>query len=520
MTDLFHKVAAPFARHLDRTGMYRVVTQSLIALTLISLIAGAFGRIPYTVPEQLISLALALGTAFLFNALGARLWRIHVNYESAIITALIVHFLVVPPTLSSVVDNWQVMAVTAIAITSKFVLAWRGQHLMNPAATGAVVLALGLGFFSTTGFYSGWWIGSPTLFIPLLICGALVVSKVRAWPPVLAFLGVGFLVFLFEEWRFSGDVITGAQYFWLSGPSIFLAAFMLTEPFTMPPTRNLRLAYGALVGAIAQTSLFMPFVTITPELALVAGNLAFFSFTVRQKLRLPLLQARTIADRTYELIFKKPASFTFKAGQYLEWMLPHQGADSRGIRRYFTIASSPTEPDIRLALRVPPEAGSTYKQSLVSLAPGQVVTASQLAGDFVLPSDHTLKIAMVAGGIGVTPFRSHLAFLTDAGTKQDIVLFYCNNTAAEIAYKDEFAHFAKALPLRIVHVLAKETVRGAEYEQGFLSGEIIVRRSPDYRERLWYVSGPPPMVNAITSQLRTLGVPRGQIVKDFFPGLA
>lgn len=509
-----------FAAYLDRTGMYRVVTHALGGLALIALVFGFLGFIPYAESEQLLSLGLVLVVALGCNWLGQRLFSIHVNYESALITALIVHFLVLPPRLTVLTDWWPVVVVTLLAIASKFLFVYRKQHVANPAATGAVAAVLLYALIPGLGsFESLWWVGTPELFIPTVIAGALVVSKVRKWVPVFTFLGVAFVVFVAEGWRFGGDVASEARLFWLSAPYLFLAAFMLTEPFTIPPRKQLQAMYGGVVGLLATTTLFSPFFKMTPELALVLGNLAFFGFTVRQKLQLTFSERRTLADRTYEFVFKKPAGFRFAAGQYLEWMLPHAKTDSRGIRRYFTIASSPTEPDVRLALRVP-ETHSTYKTALMELAPGQVVTASQLAGDFVLPHDHTEPLAMVAGGIGVTPFRSHLSYVAHARRPQDIVLYYCNNTAAEIAYRDEFAYFASVIPLRVINVLAKEEKVGPEYEQGFLTADIIARRTPDYRDRTWYLSGPPGMVNAYDKLLREMGVKGTKIVKDFFPGLA
>lgn len=519
MSTLFHSLKTYTVQFLDRTGMYRVVTLGLSALAFIALILGVVGILPYTPTEQLLSLGLALAAALGVNALAARLFNIHVNYESAIITALIVHFIVVPPPLSSIGDYALGAGVAALAVCTKFLIVWRKQHIINPAAGGAVAMMLVFAVLPASfgSFDTGWWMGTPVLVIPLVIIGVLVVSKVRKWAPVIAFLGASFAVMLFEEWRFSGDLIESSKFFWLSGPSLFLAIFMLTEPFTMPPTRRLQIWYGVLVGALSQTYVLTSIIKITPELALVIGNAVFFYSTLRQKVSLSLLSRREIAERTYEFVFKKPLGFRFVAGQYLEWMLPHTPTDSRGIRRYFTIASSPSEPDVRLALRVP-EKGSTYKQALLTLRPGDSVVVSQRAGDFVLPKSATEKLGFIAGGIGITPFRSHLAYMADAKLTHDTILFYCNNTAAEIAYRDEFAHFAGLLPLRVVQVLAKDTQSGSEFEEGFVTKEMIARRTPDYSERTWYLSGPPGMVNTYARLLKEMGVTK--VVKDFFPGLA
>lgn len=98
------------------------------------------------------------------------------------------------------------------------------------------------------------------------------------------------------------------------------------------------------------------------------------------------------------------------------------------------------------------------------------------------------------------------------------MLFYCNNTAAEIAYRDKLTAASSILPLRVVHILAKEKVDN--FEHGFLTEDIIRRHTPDYLERTWYISGPPGMVSAYTKLLLAMGISRRRIKRDFFPGLA
>jgi ferredoxin-NADP reductase len=354
----------------------------------------------------------------------------------------------------------------------------------------------------------------------LLITGIAVVAKVRKWVPVSAFLATAFVVYAFEEWRFFGVVTDDSLLrFFTSGPSLFLAFFMLTEPFTMPPTKRLQAGYGALVGFLSQTTLFLSVgIKMTPELALIFGNLLLYPATLKRKLILPLAKVREVAKDTYEFAFTKPLTLRFRAGQYLEWMLPHADADNRGIRRYLTISSAPSDALLRFTVRIGEQA-STYKQTLQRMKTGDTIIASQLAGDFLLPRDPSRKIAMVAGGIGVTPFLSHIDHMQVANVpKHDSVLYYCNNTAVEIAYHDRLQAAAHMLPLKIVHILAKEKVD--PYEHGFLTAEIVRQHTPDFLERVWYLSGPPGMVNAYSKLLKDLGVKRRNIKKDFFPGLA
>jgi len=369
----------------------------------------------------------------------------------------------------------------------------------------------------TTDLFS-WWVSNPILFLPTLIFGGLVVLKIRKWTPVLAFILAGLVMFLYESWKL--DLPLGSEFiiYFLSWPTLFLAFFMLTEPFTMPPTKRTQIFYGALVALVANTTLFAPFIAMTPELALVIGNLAIYPYRIRQKLFLTFIEKREIAKNTFEFIFKKPAGFTYQAGQYLEWMLPHEKSDSRGVRRYFTIASSPTESVVRLALKFVPE-GSSYKQKLQALTPGDVIVASQLAGDFMLPKDTHSKLAFIAGGIGVTPFSSHITYIKDTKADYDVQLFYCVNQLADLAYYDEFLQASETIKLEVIPLIAKAETEHA-FETGYLTKEILERRTPDYKERMWYISGPPPMVSAYKSLLLKSGVARSHIVTDYFPGLA
>jgi ferredoxin-NADP reductase len=326
-------------------------------------------------------------------------------------------------------------------------------------------------------------------------------------------------VFVFEEMRLNpnADLFSASQTFFLSWPALFLAFFMLTEPFTLPGTKKLQVGYGALVGFLSSTAIFVPFFAMTPELALVIGNLLFFPATLKQKLYLEFVEKKLVADNTWEFIFNKPTSMTFTAGQYLEWTVPHKKQDNRGQRRYFTIASAPEESILRLALRIE-EKGSTYKQELMNLQPGEYIIASQLAGDFILPPDPDKKVSLVAGGIGVTPFLSHLGHLEAAMKQTSVTLYFCNRTSQDIAYAERFKKLEETLNFKLVHVLANED--NPLYETGYINAEMIKRHNPDYLERYWYLSGPPRMVDSYSQLLGELKVPSRQIKKDFFPGLA
>ncbi|MFM2423904.1 MAG: hypothetical protein RLZZ70_293 [Candidatus Parcubacteria bacterium] len=490
--------------YLDRMPMYSVIIQVLLAVYGVALLASFGGYIGFIPLELIASSVVIMVTALLVNAACATATKVPLQHASSIITGLILLLLLLPSTTPE--DLFASAVITALAIASKYVLVYKKQHLVNPVAAGLVLGSL-------FGFGGGaWWVASPLLFIPIVIGGFLVTEKVKRLDMVAVFIAVGFLCYMLLSWQNPSSTTELLTTFFISYPFLFLGFFMLTEPFTMPSQKNARYVYATLVAVVASLPPLGSFV-MSPELALVVGNIALAPWGQRQKLILTLTSLKKVTGSIYEFSFPKPAGFIFKAGQYLEWMVPHKNTDSRGTRRYFTIASAPEENELRLAFKLP-ENASSYKSAMVHLKTGDVVIASQRSGDFILPTNPVVKLGFIAGGIGVTPFVSHATTLTLQGEKRDIKTLYCVATAADLAYQVELMNVGELVPV----IGSGEIPPGAE--SGFLSADIISRRIPDYATRTWYISGPPKMVDAAYQSLHTLGVPARCIERDFFPGLA
>ena len=190
----------------------------------------------------------------------------------------------------------------------------------------------------------------------------------------------------------------------------------------------------------------------------------------------------------------------------MELTLPHYGTDSRGDRRYFTLASSPTEDEIRFGVKFY-KGSSSYKKALWDLDRDDIVVASQLGGDFVMPNDKRRKLAFIAGGIGVTPYRSMLKYLIDTNERRDIAMLYSASSPEEIIYKDVMEEARHRLSANITYCVNQR-----------ITANTIRRQIPDYKDRLFYVSGSRGMVIAIRTALYELGVERRNIKLDFFSG--
>ena len=159
---------------------------------------------------------------------------------------------------------------------------------------------------------------------------------------------------------------------------------------------------------------------------------------------------------------------------------------------------------------------------MLTLEPGAMMIAGGLSGDFTLPKYQDEKLAFIAGGIGVTPFRSMLKYLSDKKEQRDIVFLYSNRSASEIAYEEIFDAAEQTIGLRTIYAITDtdEMPNGRNFHRGRIDANLVRQEIPDYLERTFYISGTHAMVSTFEKDLATMGVPRSQIKSDFFPGFA
>jgi ferredoxin-NADP reductase len=475
--------------------MYRLMLYFLIALLAVAIILSAFGGLRYHPLGIIFSAIFITVVCLVANKFFAWVFSVPTNAESVYITALILALIIDPismptDTIFFTIATWA----SILAMGSKYILAIKKKHIFNPAAIAVLITSLALAQSAS------WWVGTLYIIPFVLAGGILIVRKILRTDLVLSFLAAASIVALFSQ----GNIIR----FWSSTSLLFFAFVMLTEPLTMPPTKWLRIAYGALVGVLFLSPLRLGSLYLTPELALVLGNVFSYLVSSKEKLRLVLKKKEEAATGIYNFSFTSDRKIDFKPGQYLEWTIRSDKNDSRGNRRYFTIASSPTEEDIMIGVKFYPEP-SSFKQKLALLKIGETIMAGGRAGDFTLPDDAKKKLVFIAGGIGVTPFRSMIKYLSDKQERRDIVLLYSTKTEADIAYREIFSEAEKIIGLKTVYVTDE-----------LITPELIKREAPDYHERYFYISGPHGMVEAFKKELKKLGVPRRNIVTDFFPGFA
>ncbi len=496
---------------LGRVTMYRLVALVLALLVAVYSLFTATGVIGgLSTTGNLAALAVVIVASIVSNRVIALAWRVRPHDESAVITALLLFFLFVPLP-GEAYDGASLAwfgAAAGLANLSKYVLAWRGRHVLNPAAAGAllvVVVQWVAGVESTINPL--WQTAATQSLLPFVAVGALLVLwRTRRLDVGLAF-AVPALALVVLGLVGGSQMTLGSslQMALSSGPIVVIAGFMLSEPLTLPPRRWQQLLVAGVVAvliALPTLSVLLDVVlptvgplSLTPEVALLVGNLVAFALAPRTGIRMDVVGARPLGGDVHEVTFAPRRRVGFRAGQYLELHVPHR-SDQRGPRRVFSISSAPAASDLTVALRVP-EQSSSFKRELLGLAPGTRVAATGVHGDFVWPRGDA-PLLLVAGGIGVTPFLSQLR----QDVRRDVVLVYGVPDADDVPYRDEL--LATGVPVVLVAPVAPASLPEdwTYVEAPFLTGDLVVAAVPDAADRIAFVSGPPAMVDALRASLR------------------
>lgn len=201
----------------------------------------------------------------------------------------------------------------------------------------------------------------------------------------------------------------------------------------------------------------------------------------------------------FSLIFEKPADFSFYPGQYLDIRLPV--ADPNGQTRAFTISSSPTED----FLMITPKKGiSPFKKFMETLKAGDEIESSHPAGTFTL--DESSPAVFIAGGVGITPFRSIIKYAADQKLKTPITLIY-SNSDDDFLFKNELQNWRKSYPnLSIL------------YHNSQKSGRLSLNSRFLIHDSIYYLAGPHSFVNDLAKRLLSSGVDEVNIRYDRFDG--
>jgi ferredoxin-NADP reductase len=229
-------------------------------------------------------------------------------------------------------------------------------------------------------------------------------------------------------------------------------------------------------------------------------------------------EKRDVAKRTLMVVFDLLGEeVDFQPGQYF-WvtLLDPPYDDEKGPRRHITVVTSPTERGVLgLATRL---RDSAFKRSLAELPEGTEVEVEQPKGSFVLPQETDRHYVFIAGGIGITVFRSMLRYIADEGLPHRVTLVHSNRDRESTAFYDELRELEAANPnVEIVYTMTQDSAWEGETRR--IDAEMLRDHLGEELDSYTYlIAGPPAMVDGVAEALQGAGIPEDQVLPARFSG--
>lgn len=238
-------------------------------------------------------------------------------------------------------------------------------------------------------------------------------------------------------------------------------------------------------------------------------------------MKLRLIEKKQENSDTVSFLFKPEESLIYKAGQYLRYHIENPSPDERGENRFFSISSAPFENVVRLSTKFSLK-GSTFKKDLQAFSRGDTVEVSGPYGKFSVENTDQ-EYVFIAGGIGITPFRSILLDWDHNNLPIKATLIYATRNQ-EALFKEELLNLAeKHNGFKIYQIISGNIEKPSKeinltLLKGRVDGNLIKKLIPEMQNKIYYISGPEEMVMELEEVIWNLGVPEENTKRDYFPG--
>jgi len=219
------------------------------------------------------------------------------------------------------------------------------------------------------------------------------------------------------------------------------------------------------------------------------------------------------------LLFEKPSGWTFEAGQAMDvTLLAPSETDAEGNTRTFTIASAPYEKRLMVATRM---RDTAFKRVLKVMPVGSAIRIEGPAGDLTLHRDAARAAVFLAGGIGITPFRSIAFGAAKEHLPHRLFLFYSSRRPEDAAFLAELQTLERENPnYKLIATMTEmeKSHRSWHGETGLIDREMLARYLKDATSPIYYIAGPPEMVKGLHMTINESGVAEGDIRTVEFSG--
>ena len=210
--------------------------------------------------------------------------------------------------------------------------------------------------------------------------------------------------------------------------------------------------------------------------------------------------------------FPRPAELSYKPGQFFFVSIKQ---DNKELSHHFSFSSSPTESEYFEFTKKLTD--HEYSLALKAAKVGDWAKIDAPYGKFTFEGEYP-KIALLAGGIGITPFVSICKNATDKHLDSKITLFFGCKTEGDIAFRKEFEAMQHLNQNLDVHLIVNQPSPEWKGATGIITADMIRQVLPDFKDYVFFTCGPPPMVKAMESIVTSLGLPKEQMKEEYFTG--
>ena len=236
--------------------------------------------------------------------------------------------------------------------------------------------------------------------------------------------------------------------------------------------------------------------------------------------RLTLREIQKEASQASTFVFEKSQA-TWLAGQHFMFIKQHFPFDFRGLTRVFTIVSAPEEDTLSFTTRYFDDTSSSFKRALFRMQPGDRLWAYGPSPifDYFRALDADKEYVLLIGGIGITPVISILEYIVKKDLNTDVCLLYSNRSKDDIAFGQEIDIWSKGNPrIKVFYTITDQEPKDQRYYFGRIDKQFLMKNIPDFKERIFFIFGPPKMVSAMENICNEAGCNKEMIKAENFVG--
>ncbi|MCM8827262.1 MAG: FAD-dependent oxidoreductase [Candidatus Omnitrophica bacterium] len=219
--------------------------------------------------------------------------------------------------------------------------------------------------------------------------------------------------------------------------------------------------------------------------------------------KIKLLQRIRRTPTVESFRFTSDDKIKFYSGQFLKIIFDEEDLNNKELNKYLSFSNSPLRNYIEVTKRL---SQSEFSKRLKSLNIDDYLLIQAPLGNCIFKEEYK-KIAFLIGGIGITPVISIVEYIVDRNLDTEVVVFYSNRTSEDIPFKEELDNWqASNSNIKVIYTL------------GNIDKELLIREFKYFTERIFFIFGPPKMVEAMVELCAQLGISKDNTKTETFLG--